>query len=116
MIKFYVKETDEEVTFGDVVELTLSKECDLGVVNRTVECVLTEATMALLVDMNVIEKRTIIDFCDNKKDDPIEELCETSLQHAQHIRELEEKFLDIKNTVSIIREDVGKILNDLSKK
>lgn len=57
MKKYFIKETDEELEFGDIVELDLFKETSSKSVNHTVEVKFTEDIANLLVDAGIVEER-----------------------------------------------------------
>ena len=111
MLKYFIKETNEEIVFGDVVELTLSKELEDGVVDRTVEMEFTEANLDFLIDSNIIERRGTLDFCDSSESIcPFEKLMDEILKKQ---KVLEGTLTDIDQSIENISRYVSKLSDSL---
>lgn len=125
-MKLFIKETDEEISLGDVIDLTLTKDLEDGAVDRTVEVEVTENTLNFLLEMNIIEQRDekLIDFCEECANSGgicpfhqiINDLSEEQDTQDFKLKDLELKFKNINNTVDVIRKDVSEILNTLTAK
>ena len=55
MKKYFIKDTKEELEFGDMIELTLTKDTPEGTITHEVECRFTEESIPYLLDLDVIE-------------------------------------------------------------
>lgn len=67
--KYFMKETGEELEFGDIIELNCSKELEDGRVTIEREIKFSEDTVEVLLDLGIIEvEDSLIDFSDDGKD------------------------------------------------
>lgn len=79
MKKYFIAETDEELEFGDVIELDLTKETKHGT-----HCVESEVTFSpdilpLLLEIGAVEEKdekNLIDFSEDEPSDELDELYE----------------------------------------
>ena len=92
MKKLFIKETDEVVEFGDVIQIGFQKVLEDGEVNVEKEMKLTPATVAMLLELGIIEEKEVendnlIDF----NEDP-EECCEELAELYEKVGELEARI------------------------
>lgn len=59
MKKYFVKETDEQVVFGDVVNLTFFKDSENSKVTVEKEVEFNENTMYWMIEMGFVEEREV---------------------------------------------------------
>ena len=90
MKKYFVKETDEQVELGDVIEISFEKEIEGGTVTVDKEIKITPITVAVLVELGIIEEReeeeeNILDFEDDQP-------CEFLGDLAEKVQELEKNI------------------------
>ena len=76
MKKYFIAETDEELEFGDVIALNLTKETKHGT-----HCVESEVTFSpdilpLLLEIGAVEEKDEKNLIDFSKDEPSDELDE----------------------------------------
>ena len=94
MKKYFFKETDEVLEYGDVVLLSFEKELEDGCVTCEKEVKFVEGMEEFLLDMGIIEERedddTLIDFDDCPHEDLLQELCDGQDVLLQRIKKLEE--------------------------
>lgn len=101
--KYFMKETGEELEFGDIIELNCSKELEDGRVTIEREIKFSEDTVDVLLDLDIIEvEDSLIDFSDNNEEEeeefdcPYEELLGRILKNQEdlgkRVDQLEEKI------------------------
>ena len=56
MKKYFIAETDEEVQFGDTIELDFTKEVKYGRIKATKDITLNKTTLPRLLEMGIIEE------------------------------------------------------------
>ena len=59
MKKYFITETDEEVQFGDTVEVNLSKKTKHGIHHVEGEVKVSEMSLPLLLEMEILEEREV---------------------------------------------------------
>ena len=102
MKKFFIKETDEVVEYGDVIQISFNKVLEDGEVNVEKEIKLSPATIVMLLELGIIEEKDVednnlIDF--SEEDDEVEcpfgeildEIIEETKKINKKISKLEEK-------------------------
>ena len=110
MKKYFVKETDEVIEFGEMVNVAFFKELEDGKVTIEKEVEFNEITMDLLIDMGFVEVREVeeedlIDF----EDDPCEAL--SALEEGLEV--LEERVDNLEALVKGINNEVQKLVDAL---
>lgn len=94
MKKYFVKETDEELQYGDVVGITFEKELEDGHVTLEKEIEFTEGMEDYLVGLGIIEeKEDLISFED---DAPADYCCEELKVMKELLEGLQKDFDDFK--------------------
>ena len=113
MKKLFIKETDEAVEFGDVVVVDFSKELEDGEVVVTKEIKITPATVAFLLEMDVLEEREVedelIDFgeADELEDCPFKDVLDGLMESVDMLRKkilkLEEEMATVKELIRLLK-------------
>ena len=126
MKKYFVKETDEEVLFGDIINMNFSKELEDGRVTIEKEFKFSSSLVEALESLGLVEEKDcLIDFSDEKKDSELEEEdeeqdfydLEEAIQDLIDDQEyLEEKIAAIENHIKTLESTVIKDLEALVKK
>ena len=121
MKKYFIAETDEELVFGDTIQLDLTKKTKHG--QHTIEGAIkfSELSLPLLLEIGAVEEREVEEEEDDTPD-PIEfdediyealaGLTENLSELEERIKKLEDKVSklylinsDIKETISALKED-----------
>ena len=101
MKKYFITETDEEVQFGDTVEVNLSKKTKHGVHHVEGEVKVSEMSLPLLLEMEILEEREVeedthLDF-DYFDDDQLAEAFEELHEEMDVLCEKVEKMDELVN-------------------
>lgn len=123
MKKYFVRETDEPVKFGDVINLTFYKDLEDGKVTIEKEVKFSEATLDWLIEMQFVEERDaeddapLIDFSDDECDECIHdellnEICEDQYEQIKKITEFLNEVTEMKESL----EKLWKLYNRKNKK
>lgn len=116
MKKYLIKETDEELEFGDIFDLTLTKDLEDGCVDRTIECTLTEDNVDFFLDMNIIEEKkdtTTINFVEDKGECPYyTELMEEIENLKSQFRVFSSVVSECKQLTDILVKRVNELIED----
>ena len=113
MKKYFIAGSDEELEFGDVIELDLTKETKHGT-----HCVESEVTFSpdilpLLLEIGAVEEKdekSLIDFSDEEPCDDLDELYERIEDIEARVEEqdemIEEMMKGIKSLVDILNKAI----------
>lgn len=105
MKKYFVKETDEEIQFGDTIQLDMTKKTKHGVHTIKDEVKFSPMILPLLLEVGIIEER------ENEGDELLdfeEDSCET-------LEALLEDFDVLEERVDKLEEQQKKVLGNLNK-
>lgn len=101
MKKYYCVETDEQVNFGDNLNLTFFKETEDGKVTVEKNIAFTEDILDWMIEMGFVEEREVGEDEDKENTDLIdfggEEPCETLADLIEDFEVLEEKVDKLEN-------------------
>ena len=109
MKKYFIAGSDEELEFGDVIELDLTKETKHGT-----HCVESEVTFSpdilpLLLEIGAVEEKdekNLIDFSDDEPCDELDGLYERIEDIEEQDEMLEEMMKGIKSLVDILNDAI----------
>ena len=96
MEKYFYTETDESVSFGDVLRLVLNKDIEGGKVTIEKDVEINESTLDFLIEIGVIEahkieeEEHILDFGEEELCNPLTYLIEDFEKLEKRTDELEE--------------------------
>lgn len=96
MEKYFYTETDESVSFGDVLRLVLNKNIEGGKVTIEKDVEINESTLDFLIEVGVIEaheteeEEHILDFSEEELCNPLTYLIEDFEKLEKRTDELEE--------------------------
>ena len=109
---------DEEVKIGDTIVVNLSKDFNNRSICRKIEFMLTEATLPLALELDIIKEITL----ENKKKEEekestnnIEELKYLVDDHEQMISYLTENLEAAQKEIDKLRKEVAKVVLELGK-
>ena len=115
--KYFMAGTDDELQFGDIIELDMVKEENGKKKHRHIECEFCPLVMDFLLKDNLIEEREvetdIIDF-DEEDDLEDEELFEALENMVENQEDLERRMDAIEEKLEGIRKSI-KVLQDMCK-
>lgn len=105
MKKYFVKETDESVEFGDVLSVTFVKKTEDGKVTIEKEMEFNEDTLDLLIEMDIVEERDteeddLIDFEDDAPCEELSNLIESFESLEERVDKMETVIQEVYNIVS----------------
>lgn len=96
--KYFMKGTDDEIEFGDMIELDFTKEKKGKTVFHHLECKFIPELVDILLENDVIEVKEDKPLKFTDKDDIIEEM-------QKAIECLENRIIDLEGTVAELLED-----------
>lgn len=105
MKKYFVKETDEEIQFGDTIQLDLTKKTKHGVHTVQGEIKFSPMSLPLLVEVGVIEAREVED----------EEMLDFDEEPCETLEALMEDFDTLEERVDKLEAQQKKVLGNLDK-
>lgn len=105
MKKYFVKETDEEIQFGDTIQLDMTKKTKHGIHTVKGEVKFSPMVLPLLLEVGIIEEQEVED---NELLDFEDEPCET-------LETLLEDFDILEERVDKLEEQQKKVLGNLDK-
>lgn len=101
MKKYLLKESGEELEFGDIIGITLKKVTEDGCVTVEKELEFTPDEVEFLLDMDIIEEtEALIDFEDEENEEegcPFEGRLEALEERVEELEEQLDKLLKGKN-------------------
>lgn len=108
MKKYFIRETEEPVELGDTIDLTCTKEIEDGKVTVTKKVCLTEDTLPILIELEIVEEREEedlniphIDFGEQDFDEAWQELLEEVEDHDKRIEVLEHAVKTLSEIITI---------------
>ena len=121
MKKYFIAETDEELEFGDKIQIVLTKRTKHGLHNIESEFEFSEDTIPFLLEAGVIEEQEVeddeenddlVDFDDEETCEALDELIEDFESLEERVDALETLTKDTYNTItevlSILKEEIKK--------
>jgi len=112
MKKYFIAETDEELVFGDTIQLDLTKKTKHGQHTIEGEIKLSELSLPLLLKIGAIEEREVDEEEDNTSEDDLIDFGEESPCEA--LEALEEDFEALEENVESLEQEI-KQLKDMHK-
>ena len=104
MKKYFIAETDEEVQFGDTIELDFTKEVKYGRIKTTKDITLNETTLPWLLKTGIIEECEM----EEEEDTPDNDLLDFGDEPScEALEALEEDFETLERRVDKL-EDIHK--------
>lgn len=121
MKKYFIAETDEELEFGDKIQVVLTKKTKFGLHNVETECEFSEDTIPFLLEVGVIEEHEVEE--DEENDDMVDfdagETCEALDELIEDFEDLEERVDNleslVKDTYETIAEVASLLKNEIIK-
>lgn len=112
MKKYFIAETDEELVFGDTVELDLTKKTKHG--SHTIEGTvkLSELSLPLLLEIGAIEEREVEEEEDNTSEEDLLDFGDETSCEA--LEALEEDFESLEEKVESLEQEIRQ-LKDIHK-
>ena len=99
MTKYYLAGTEDELEFGDMIEVLLVKDLKNGKKKyEKVECKFTEDSLPYLLDLEIVEERkgnSLIDF-----DDEDIEFDEAWEEMAEKVSDLEDRVIELEGIIA----------------
>lgn len=113
MKKYFMKDTEDELQFGDMVEVDLTEDMpDGGVKHKHLECKFIPELVDMLVEHDIID--VVSDEADTKEEDePTEEECCIIEQMVIAHENLEAKVEELENEVVSLKNAVAKLVAKL---
>lgn len=113
MKKYFIKETDEVLEYGDVIELSLEKEVEDGCITCEKEVKFIEGMEDFLIDLGIIEEREVNDELLDFED---EEGCPLLNALMEDFEVLEERVDKMEGVINEIYELITNSLKEEKKK
>ena len=112
MKKYFITETDEELVFGDTVELDLTKKTKHG--SHTIEGTVkfSELSLPLLLEIGAIEEREVEEEEDNTSEEDLLDFGDETPCEA--LEALEEDFESLEERVESLEQEIRQ-LKDIHK-
>ena len=103
MRKYFMKGTNDEIKFGDMLELDFTKERKHGMTHHHMECRFIPELVDILLENDLIEVREPKKKCEK----PLEFVDRTDIieEMQKAIAELEDRIIDLEETVAELTED-----------
>lgn len=112
MKKYFVKETEEEIEFGEEVQLSFKKELEDGQVTVEKTVMFSADTVNWLIEMEVVEEREVEDdLLDFGEDDGLEPPCVALESLYDKVGELEERLEKVEALEGLVKTIHGTLLN-----
>ena len=107
MKKYFIAETDEELAFGDTLELDLTKKTKHGL--HTIEGAIkfSELSLPLLLEIGAIEEREVEEEEDNTSEEDLLDFGEETSCEA--LEALEEDFEALEKNVESLEQEIKQL-------
>ena len=105
MKKYFMKGTQDEVQFGDMLELDFTKDTKNGTIHRHLETKFIPELVDILVEEGVIEVKTCTDKQNNTAESikfNVDEISKQNLGKDARIAQLEKRVTELEGLVSEI--------------
>ena len=117
MKKYFIAETDEELEFGDKIQVVLTKKTKFGLHNVETECEFSEDTIPFLLEVGVIEEHEVEE--DEENDDMIDfdagETCVALDELIEDFEDLEERVDALESLTKDTYDTITEVLNILKE-
>ena len=122
MKKYFIAETDEELEFGDKIQVVLTKKTKHGLHNIETECEFSEDTIPFLLEVGVIEEHEVeedeenddmVDFDAGETCEALDELIEDFLKIFEDFEDLEERVNNLESLVKDTYETIAEVASIL---
>lgn len=103
MTKYYLAGTNDELEFGDMIEVLLVKDLKNGKKKyEKVECKFTEDSLPYLLDLEIIEEKEGNDLIDFDDDLEIDEAWE---EMAEKVSDLEDRVIELEGIIADMKDE-----------
>lgn len=100
MKKYFMKNTEDEIQFGDMIELDFTRDTECGVVHHHMECRFLPELIPILLEDEAIEEREVEDEESNSEDCPVvEELIKANEALELRIDQLEGELKNLREAL-----------------
>lgn len=117
MKKYFIAETDEELEFGDKIQVVLTKKTKHGLHNVETECEFSEDTIPFLLEVGVIEEHEVEE--DEENNDMVDfdagETCEALDELIEDFEDLEERVDALEALTKDTYDTITEVLNILKE-
>lgn len=103
MKKFFMNGTNDQLVFGDTLELDFTHEGDGNTVKQHVSCKFVPEIADLLLESGVIEEREVEEEINTPENDPLDFVDETP---CEALEALEEDFDVLESKVESLEQDI----------
>ena len=107
MKKYFIAETDEELVFGDTIQLDLTKKTKHGQHTIEGEIKLSELSLPLLLELGVIEEREVEEEEDNTSEEDLLDFGDETPCEA--LEALEEDFEALEERVESLEQEIRQL-------
>lgn len=105
MKKYFMTGTDEEIQFGEMIELDFTKDSKNGVTHHHMECKFIPELVDMLLENDIIE------VVDDEEEEENEEMClrDYLLEFDKTLNDLSEASMDWERRIKTLEEEIKKI-------
>ena len=107
MKKYFIAETDEELVFGDTIQLNLTKKAKHGQHTIEEEIKLSELSLPLLLELGVVEEHEVEEEEDNTPEDNLIDFGDETPCEA--LEALEEDFEKLEEKVEYLEQEIRQL-------
>lgn len=107
MKKYFIAETDEELVFGDTIQLDLTKKTKHGQHTIEGEIKLSELSLPLLLELGVVEEREVEEEEDNTSEEDLLDFDDETSCEA--LEALEEDFETLEKRVESLEQEIRQL-------
>ena len=107
MKKYFIAETDEELVFGDTIQLDLTKKTKHGQHTIEGEIKLSELSLPLLLELGVVEEREVEKDEDNTSEEDLLDFGDETPCEA--LEALEEDFEALEERVESLEQEIRQL-------
>ena len=107
MKKYFIADTDEELVFGDTIELDLTKKTKHG--SHTIEGAIkfSELSLPLLLEIGAVEEREVEEEGDNTPENDLIDFDDETPCEA--LEALEEDFENLEEKVELLEQEIRQL-------
>ena len=107
MKKYFIAETDEELVFGDTIQLDLTKKTKNSVHTIESDIKLSELSLPLLLEIGAVEEREVEDGEDNTPENDLPDCGDETPCEA--LESLEEDFEVLEEKVESLEQEIRQL-------
>lgn len=111
MKKYYLAGTDNEIQFGEMLELDFTRDGKCGVTHHHMECKFIPELVDMLLENEIIE----VEDDEDEEDECCCEFAESAEEALEAIGEMQEVFHDLLNRLAKLEADVEELKNPKPK-